>query len=319
MKNYHRLAHAERYQIEALVNSGLGVREIARQLNRSPSSICREVRRLAGSYRAEVAEEQSQVLRKRPRFDLRKIRGSLKTYVHDKLNLDWSPEQISGRLRCENEDVGVSHQTIYRYLKREKEFGGVLWRHLRILRKQRKDKFPRWKPTRLEGRTLIADRPAIVEKRQRVGDFERDTVEGKRGRSLLLTAVDRTSRFSKIAWIEKKCSYLTHEKTVQCLKDEFVRSITNDNGTEFSQHQSTADQLGTKIYFSRAYRAWERGTNENFNGLLRQYFPKKKDIGVVSEEEIQRIEDLLNNRPRKYLGYKTPKEVHQHLKRQLLR
>jgi transposase, IS30 family len=318
MVQYHRLTREERYQIEALLRSGLGIRPIARLLARDPSTISREVRCLKESYVAVAADEQSQWQRHKQRPKCRKIQGSLERYVRQRIVQDWSPEQVSGKLRLDQAD-GVSHQTIYRFIKRDRLQKGFLYKHLRILRKQRKDKVLRWKPTRLEGRSMIAQRPAIVEKRQRLGDYERDTMFGWAKGPILLTFIDRTSRYTKLAFLSHKCSRLVHRKTLQCLKDEPVKTITNDNGTEFSRHRETARALHAPIYFTHSYRAWERGTNENLNGLVRQYYPRKKPWPDTSDRQLKRVQDLLNNRPRKCLGFQTPAEVHAKLKASLLR
>jgi IS30 family transposase len=306
--SYCRLTREERYQIEALLKSGIGIRQIARQLGRSASTVCREIR-VEGGYQADLREKRAEALRRLPHPELRRVRGVVENYVQQKIFDDWSPEQIVGRLEMTHK-IRVSYQSVYRYLKKDRANKGKLWKHLRVLRKQRKDKMPRVKPTRLLDRTMIENRPKEVELRKRLGDYERDTVMGKRDGPMLLTAVDRTSRLLKLAIIEKKCSNLIHKATVQILRNEPLHTITNDNGTEFSRHKETAIALKAKIYFSNAFRSWERGTNENTNGLLRQYFPKKKPIARLKRSEILKIENKLNSRPRKCLGFKTPLEVH---------
>ena len=319
--NYHRMTPADRYRIEGYLQSDLSIRAIARKLNRSPSSISREIKSFErnGRYRAEFAINKSVKLRwkNKRRF---KIHSRLKKLVTEKILIDWSPAQISAWLKTK--DIALSKQTIYRFIEREKKTDNTLTKHLRILRKERQDrKKPAWKPPseRLTKRTWIDERPKIVNKRSRLGDFERDTVFGKINGPLLLTLVDRTSRYAKIEWVEKKCSILIHEATVRALKNEVLHTITNDNGTEFVKHEMTAEALKTKIYFSRAYRSWERGTNENFNGLLRQYFPRRKCIGRPTRRELDRIEKLINSRPKKVLGWKTPLEVHRLKRSQVLR
>jgi|ERR1035437_3445306 IS30 family transposase len=310
---YCRLTPVERYQIEAGMKSGFTRREIARRLNRNVSTISREVRKtsIGTFYVAEEGQSRSLSLR-RHRISY-KIKGPLEEFVREKLLMDWSPEQITGRMDMERDFAKVSRQTIYRYIFREKARGGTLWKHLRILRKQRQDrKKPGWKACseRLTERTWITARPEVVKERSRIGDYERDTVFGKFGKSLLLSLVDRTSRLTKLAWLPRKCSWLTHLATVESLQGEVVHTITNDNGIEFIKHEATALVLNANVYFSHAYRSWERGTNENTNGLLRQYFPKSKDIGQLAASDLKRIEEKLNNRPRKCLGFKTPLEVH---------
>lgn len=315
MRKFHRLAPGERYQIQALLQRGVSLRAIAQQLKRHVSTISREVRKDGYSprrYDAHDANRKAVQKRHGPRLSLRCIQGMLEEQVRSKIISDWSPEQIAGRFKI----LGLAHlsyQTIYRFIARDKLEKGGLWKHLRILRKQRKDKMPRCKPTRLEGRIMIDERPSIVEERRRLGDYERDTVYGNKNGPLLLTLVDRTSRFTHLAWIERKCSELVHQATVCCLQGSPLCSITNDNGTEFSRHRETSAALGTPIFFSKAYRAWERGTNENTNGLLRQYFPKKKPLDPKAQEKIKVVAELLNHRPRKTLGFLSPYEIQEKL------
>jgi len=267
-------------------------------------------------YRAQVAQDITSYRDTKRHWKKTKIKDNVEAYVRDKLLHDWSPEQISGRMRLDQRKDRVSYPTIYRYLERDKAKGGELWKHLRVLRKQRKDrKKPHWKPTvYMPERVFIKDRPKIVDQRKRLGDYERDLLLGKINGGLCLTIVDRTSRLLKLAWLPMKCSELVHQATVSCLKDEPVKTITNDNGPEFARHYDTAYDLKASVYFSRPYRSCERGTNENMNGLIRQYLPRRKPIPTLGPEEICYIERLLNTRPRKCLGYKTPLEVHTQLK-----
>jgi len=297
----------------------MGVRGIGRQLSRSASTISREIIRgglQSGCYGAFSAHQKMLKHRHRSRVDLHCVSGDLEAHIRDKLLLDWSPEQIVGRLRVEGRSDKVSLQAIYRYIARDKAQGGKLWRHLRILRVIRKKKTgPDWKPRQyLADRVNIDQRPQIVEKRNRLGDYERDTVLGKRGKSVLLTIVDRTSRCLKLAWVATNTCDAIHAKTVSLLKHETLHTLTNDNGFEFLRHKKTARTLGVPIYFANRYRSWERGTNENTNGLLRQYFPKKKDIGRSSKQTIEAVAERLNTRPRKLHGYRTPNEMHRLLK-----
>src|SRR6185436_4333123 len=312
MKQYQRLTLGERYQIQVLLARGVSVRGIALQLQRNASTISREVKGSGVTYDADLKHREANRLRRLSHPQLQVIRGELEDYVRRKIRLDWSPEQIAGRLLREQDKKVVSYQTIYRYLERDKKKRGLLWCHLRILRKQRKDrKVPHWHPTNPHvGRTMISERPRVVEKRDRLGDFERDTLLGTHNGSLLLTIVDRTSRLLKMQWLPDKSCDRIHQATVMLLNNETVHSLTNDNGMEFARFKKTAAALNTKVYFSRSYAAWERGSNENTNGLLRQYFPRKKDIGQPPADKITYIENLINNRPKKCLGYQTPLEVH---------
>lgn len=317
MTKYRRLNSGDRYQIQAWLQSNQSIRFIAEKLNRSPSTISREVRKCQQNlYEADLAETETQLQLHKPRQSRRKILGKTEVYIRNKLKSDWSPEQVAGRMSLLKMKNKVSYMTIYRYLERDKAEKGVLWKRLRILRKQQKDrKAIGWKPRQfMPERVSIEKRPKIVEARRRLGDYERDTVLGKRGGPVLLTIVDRTSRLLKLAWIKKSTANNIHKATVSRLRHEPKHTITNDNGFEFSHHVRTSKALKTAIYFNRSFHAWERGTNENTNGLLRQYFPKKQPIGQLSRKHTNSIERLLNTRPRKILGYKTPLEVYKKLR-----
>lgn len=241
----------------------------------------------------------------RPKF---KIFGQLKKFIDAKLKQQWSPEQIVGRARLENQsDIGV--ETIYRYIYRDRQEGGDLWKNLRHTRKKRKKRFPapRW-PKSLP-RTSIEQRPEQINQRKRKGDFERDLVVGSQRAGYLLTLVDRKTRFVKIIKINRPTSKEVHEATLAAFKGLTVLSLTNDNGCEFIRYQETAKALNVPIYFTRPYASWERGTVENTNKLIRQYVPKKTKITEITHEEIKMVEMVLNDRPRKTLGFKTPNEA----------
>ena len=319
---YRRLATKDRCQIEVLRRNGFGIRKIARELGFSPSAISREVSKFSAHYSADISTAEAKKRIRSRRCEKFKISGRLEKRICAALLEDWSSEQIVGKLLKKSKKK-ISIHTIYRYIARDKARGGSLTEHLRILRKQRKDrKQVDWRPFTgaICDKTPMTERPKIVDKRIRFGDIERDTVFGSHNGPLLLTMVDRKSRYLRIAWLPKKCSELIHHATVEALKDQGVRTITNDNGTEFAKHARTAKALNAKIYFSRAYASWERGTNENTNGLLRQYVPRKKDIGYMSADQVRALERKLNTRPRKCLGFKTPHEIQkQNLRSQVLR
>ena len=322
MAKYRRLTEGERYQIEALFSNGSSLRDIAKHLSRSPSSISRELKKFKSKvYLAAASQKKTEAFLHRPNLKNRKVKGQVEKYIRERIIIDWSPEQIAGRMRIDIGNGSVGLHTIYRYIERDKGLNGGVWKHLRLLRKgnyyKRIPKAERLR--RIQQRTMIDKRPKIVEKRTRLGDYERDTILGKFNGAVLLSIVDRCSLRLKLSYLRKKCCILAHKATVKSLKNSPIKTITNDNGGEFTKHKETAKQLGAKIYFATPYHAWERGTNENLNGLIRQYFPRKQDIGWVSERKILRIEALLNNRPRKCLGYKTPIEVEKSRRRRVLR
>lgn len=312
MSVYQRLTPGQRYQIELLISKKLGVREVARQLKVSPSTISREIARCGGKYSAEKAQlscRYGEARRASARF---KIQGELKELVEKGLKREFSPEQISATLK-RDERIEPSLWTIYRYIERDKEAGGRLKYKLRILRKKRKDrKRPKYRKCLglIKDRVSIEKRPEVVERRSRLGDYERDTVLGKRGGPLFLTIVERKSGYVHIRQISQLNAKSVHRATVKALKNQHVKTITNDNGIEFAFHKDTAKALKTKIYFSRSYAAWERGSNENLNGLLRQYYPRKMAIPVLTSHQVRALQYRLNTRPRKRLGYKTPYELY---------
>jgi transposase, IS30 family len=309
---YHQLTAHERYQIEAGISLGLSIHEVARRLGRHRSTIFRELKRNAHISREGYSAiySQTQYEDRRKRHCRRKyiIRGSLKRWIDIRLKAQWSPEQIVGRRSLEY-DSSLGVETIYRYLYREKIKGNTLWLNLRHARLRRKPRFKhhRW-PGHLN-RKGLQHRPMIVEKRRRFGDFERDLIVGKDRQGYLLTVVDRKTKLTRIEKIDHPRSELVHEATVKTLKGLKVRSITNDNGFEFTGFKKTSKELKAPIYFCRPYASWERGTVENTNKLIRQYFPKKTNLKELSDEKIKMVEMALNYRPRKQLGFRTPIEA----------
>lgn len=309
---YRQLTLVERYQIQAGIDLGLNISEIARQVKRHRSTVFRELKRnghltLEG-YSALYSQQQYERRREKCRRAFI-VEGSTKAWVDERLKLQWSPEQISGRRKLEGlSSIGV--ETIYRYLWRNKQRGGTLWHNLRHSsnRRRRRFKFSRW-PASTNPRLAAENRPSIIEKRKRFGDFERDLIVGRHQASQIMTLVDRKTKFVKLAKLERKTAEVVHRETLQALKGIEVKSLTNDNGCEFIAHQITAKALGVPIYFTRPYASWERGTVENTNKLIRQYFPKKTNLKEIPDEKIQMVEMLLNHRPRKQLGYKTPIEA----------
>jgi len=306
--HYKRLTREERYQIQALKRSGQGVRAVARTLSRSPSTISRELRRNNGraGYWANFADE-SHRRRRRDVHPPRKISGRIEKTVRRRLFDLWSPEQISSTTGQ------VSTEAVYRYVYRSFSQGDPSL--YLCLRRRHKRRWPRrvQRAMRQCGKRLsyppFSKRPKIVDKRRRLGDWERDGLLGKRGGPLLLSYVDRVSRYLRLSKIPRLSAELAHQKTVELLVDLPVRTITNDNGPEFADYRKTEEALSVKIYFNDPYASWQRGTNENTNGLIRQYFPKGTDFSEVSEDEIKKVEAQINDRPRKCLGYKTPREV----------
>jgi len=310
MSHYTQLTREERYQIYALNAAGQNQTEIAQIIGRHKSTVSRELRYNRGQrgYRPKQANTFAQKRREakaKPR-----ISSHAWSRVERLLREDWSPEQVSDWLRLE-ESINVSHEWIYGYILRDKQQGGDLHRHLRC-QKPRKKRYGR--PDRrgqIKGRVSIDERPDIVDQRSRIGDWEVDTVVGKRGGAALVTLVERKSRLSVIAKVASQSAQNVEDAIVTQLKPfaSEVHTLTYDNGKEFAYHQRIGEKLDANGYFAHPYHSWERGLNENTNGLIRQYFPKGQDLCVVTGAEVWAVMEKLNNRPRKCLGFRTPNQV----------
>ena len=224
---------------------------------------------------------------------------------------DFSPEQVSGFLK-RNHSIRISHETIYQYVLSDKANGGTLYQHLRRSNKKRKKRYgSNDRRGQIRGRVSIDERPAIVNAKQRIGDWEIDTIIGKNHKGVLLTAVERKSKFTLIKKLANKKADRMANATVNLLGpyQKKVFTITSDNGKEFANHDRIAKELKTGFYFAHPYHAWERGLNENTNGLIRQYFPKKSSFDNITDDQVQMVMNRLNNRPRKTLGFATPIEM----------
>jgi IS30 family transposase len=317
LMTYKHLSQAERYQIHALMKAGHDQSQIAKVLDRNKSTISRELSRNTGSrgYRPKQACEMSAV-----RSHNSRNASTLAPWVKDEANallrVQWSPEQIASKLP-------ISHETVYQHVYADKAQGGALWKNLRC-QKQKRKRYAGGRDRRgqIPNRRPLSERPLQIEARKQVGHWECDTVIGANHKGAVVTMVERKSGYGVIAKVTNKTSELVSSAIVDKLKPMAVRvkTLTFDNGKEFAAHAHIDAQLQSTTYFARPFASWERGSNENFNGLLRQYIPKKRSMSTVSDEEIRMIQNRLNNRPRKRLGFKTPAEVfHQSLKRVALR
>jgi len=310
---YKQLTLEKRYHISALQKAGLNQKEIATALNVHPSTISRELRRnndFVRGYNAELAQiiSRKTEMQKNKRFSLTK---PIERYIRAKLKQDWSPEQISGRMKL---DIGISivHETIYRYIYSNKKNGGKLYQYLRHKNKKYHNRSNEYMARgTIIDRVMIDKRPKIVEKKSRIGDWEIDTVVGKDHKGFLVTVVDRKSKFSIIKSVPTKHAEVVTAALIEMLTpmQKITHTITSDNGKEFAYHKQVSAALNTDFYFANPYHSWERGLNEHTNGLIRQYLPKKSTFLNVSKEEIIMIQNRLNHRPRKVLKYKTPYEV----------
>jgi IS30 family transposase len=315
VSQYRHLTKEDRYHIKAQKAVGKSVAKIAKKIGCDKSTISRELRRNRGrrGYRPKQAHGLARERWKGAEKAI-KMTPELIAVVEGRLRQKWSPEQITGRLKREDQPH-VIHERIYQHILDDKENGGELWRCLRWSNRRRRKRYGRADSRgEIPGRVSIEKRGRKANKRKRVGHLERDLVIGKNHRGALLTIVDRKSRLTLAARVMGKTATEVHAATVAVLKPirRALKTITNDNGKEFASHKKTAKELKVKIYFSHPYSSWERGTNENTNGLLRQYYPKKTtDFTKVAAREVTRVVSELNSRPRKGLGFRTPFEVFQ--------
>ena len=305
---YTQLTREQRYQIKALLDIGHSQTEVAQQLQVDKATISREVRRNRGQrgYRPKQAHEMA--LRRRREKAQTKIRVETWALVEEKIREDWSPEQISGRFK--KEGIAISHEHIYQYLYADKRAGGTLWTHLRCQKKRRKRYGQRDRRGKIPNRKSIEERPSIVQQRTRFGDWEVDLVLGKDQQGAIVTLTERKSRFTLLRGISSKQANLVAQSVIALLKWVApLESITADNGKEFAAHLEIAQALSVDFFFAHPYASWERGTNENTNGLIRQYLPKNRSLKNLSFQEEIRIMDRINLRPRKCLDFRSPFEV----------
>ena len=308
--SYTQLTRGQRYQINILMKAGHNQTRIAALVGCHKSTISRERQRNRGQkgYRHHQANElaydrQCQAYHSR-------IAWQTWQQVERLLRQDWSPEQIAGRLKLEKQPT-VSHEWIYLYVYADKRRGGTLYRHLRSQKKQRKRYGGYIRRGQIPNRTSIEKRPQIVARKGRFGDWEADTIVGARHKGGILSAVERKSKLTRLRKLATKAAAEMKDSSIELLAPlaAKVHTITVDNGKEFCDHELIAAGLQARIYFAHPYASWERGLNENTNGLVRQYFPKKYEFARITAKDLQQVEDLLNNRPRKTLGYRTPNEV----------
>ena len=318
VQNLHKmgqLTREQRYTIQVLLEEGFKPSAIAIKINRDKSVISREIKRncdqRSGKYKAELAEKKCanrhKIKRKKIRFT-----PEIKRYTEQYLQEDYSPEQIVGVAKLERREC-VSHETIYKHIWDDKKQNGELYKHLRTQGKRyRKRGATKDKRGQIVGRIDIENRPKIVEEKNRFGDFEIDLVIGANHKKAILTANDRATGKTKIALLNSKSASEVKEKTVEILEEWkcLMFTITSDNGKEFANHQEISEELGIDYFFAKPYHSWERGANENYNGLLRQYFPKNYDFNLITESDIKYVEEKLNNRPRKRFGFLSPNQVY---------
>lgn len=311
-KGYHHVTRDIRSQIYALKAIDMPLREIAKIVERDVSTISREIKRNMGGrgYRYKQANEKAIERRQKASKQSKKLTPEIIAYIEEKLHEKWSPEQISGRLKHDGK-TSVSYETIYQHVWANKRLGGDLYKHLRHNGKKY-NKRGSGKAGRgcIPNRVDISERPAIVEQKSRLGDWEGDTIIGARHQGAIVSYVDRCSKFTVLKKIANKTAELVTQATFEKLGQGLpVLTITYDNGKEFSDHGKIAKALNTECYFAQPYHSWERGLNEHTNGLVRQYFPKATDFSTFTDQDVQFVAEKLNHRPRKVLNYLTPMEV----------
>ena len=308
---YTHLTQPERYQIHILRKAGHNQSEIARMLERSKSTISRELKRNCGQrgYRPKQAQELS-LARMRARDNGRRVLPATWAFADTKLKQAWSPEQICGYLKVHGMP-SVSHESLYRRIYADKRAGGQLHAHLRCQKQRKKRYGNRERRGTIPNQVSIELRPAVVDGRTRFGDWEGDLVIGAGQQQALVTLNERQSRYTLIGKVVRKSAQAVSDTMISLLTpfSSWVHTLTTDNGKEFSQHERIASSLDTQFFFAHPYCSWERGANENMNGLIRQFFPKKMAFDRITDSDIDTVVNNLNHRPRKCLGFKTPHEV----------
>ena len=312
MSNYKQLNQAQRYQIEILKKAGKNQKEIAALLGVSESTISRELTRNEGKkgYRPKQAQIKADN-RKKQAVKALKMTPALILLIEARILLDWSPVQVSGQLKDEL-GILISHERIYQHIWTDKRDGGTLYTHLRQCHKERKKKYgSKDKRGQIRNRVSIDERPTIVAEKTRIGDWEIDTVIGQNHQGALVTIVDRVSKFTLIKKVDSKHAEVVTAATIILLQPYLDKTltITADNGKEFAGHETIKEQLNANVYFAHPYCSWERGLNENTNGLIRQYFTKGSSFESITDDEVEAVMNKLNHRPRKTLKFKSPHTV----------
>lgn len=314
--SHKHLSLEDRYYIMISLKKGNSKNEISKFIGRSQSTISREVNRNTGKrgYRYRQANE-SALNRHKIKPKNVKLTCEIKELIKSKIKEDWSPEQIVAKFKLDD-IISLHHESIYQYVLDDKKQGGFLYKHLRHQGKTYRKRYgSAHNRTGIPNRVGIDERPKIVDERERVGDWEADTIIGKNHKGAIVTMDERKSKLRLAAPIKNKTAQNVLKWMTKLLEpiQEYTKTITFDNGKEFTLHEKIAKKLECDTYFANPYHSWERGQNENANGLLRQYFPKKMELMDVTLKQVLKAVDKLNSRPRKCLGYKTPYEVFEKL------
>ena len=312
---YSQITSGERYTLSALHKQGISQAQIARQMGRHPSTISRELRRnrsaFDGAYRPDKAVEKTNGRRSRSRRN-GQFAASDYQLIEQLIREDYSPEQAAGHLR-KHGLLQISHETIYVHLLRDKKNGGALWKHLRCAKKRKRKRYGAYDSRgRLAGKKHISERPAAVEARKEFGHWEMDTIMGNHAsQHCALSLVERVSGYTLLGKLADRRAETATARAIALIRDSGLpfKTITADNGTEFHDYKSIERATGVPIFFATPYHSWERGTNENTNGLIRQYLPKGKSMSDVSQHHCNAISIKLNHRPRKRHAYRSPAQT----------
>jgi len=316
MLQYQHLSSEERFYIWNALREGNSQKQVAESLGRHPSTISREIRRNRYARSKMYTHHWAcEIVRWRKRFTAdkkhRKVTPEIGGMIEQLIKQYLSPEQVSGYLKTHH-NLSLSHETIYRYIYEDKQRYEELKPFLRQGKKLRRKRYGTGaRVSKIPNRTCISERPKIVDKKTRIGDWECDSVIGLDRKSVLVTVVDRVSLFTCCARVYTHTADVVSSAIIRMLKPHIdkIKTLTFDNGSEFCHHEKIAKSLGAKTYFAHPYSSWERGVNENTNGLLRQFFPKKTDLSQVTNQELKNAVENLNNRPRKTRGYLTPNQM----------
>ncbi len=308
------LTFLQRYEISILNEQKLSKSDIAKRIGKSKSTVYRELKRNSdrrnGQYKADLAQKKCE-LRHSTKKKERTFTSDIEVFVVHYLQQDYSPEQIVGYAKRIGKPF-VSVERIYQFVWKDKKNGGVLYKHLRTKGKKYKKRGNLNNGRgQIIGRVDISQRPKEVDKKERFGDLEIDLVIGANHKGALLTINDRAAGVLKMRHIESKEAKVIAKNTIELLEEwtPFIHTITSDNGKEFANHKEIAEELNIDYFFAKPYHSWERGANENLNGLVRQYFPKKTNFDLIQKGQVKKVEEILNNRPRKRYNYLTPNEV----------
>jgi len=319
--SYSQLTECQRYQIYALLKERLSQKAIAENIGCHPSTISRELKNNRGKrgYRPKQAHSLSVKRRKTAKKRIKLI-PKVQEAIRSLIKQDLSPEQAADYIKKQL-NISLHHETIYQFIYEDKAEGGQLYKHLRIANKPYRKRYGGYDCRgQIVNRVSIDERPKVVDEKIRIGDWEGDTIIGKGHKGALLTLVERKTLYTIIVPLQGKFADKLKEAVIAVLEPlkERVHTITYDNGKEFAEHKAMAEALDAQVFFAHPYASWERGINENTNGLIRQYFPKGTDLRSITQEQVQFVMDRLNNRPRKTRGGKIPNELFMGLQVDLL-